>query len=420
MAWYSTGTAAITQGSTSVQGAGTNWINQQPGWAMMIEGVPGLVEIAAVVSSTELRAAKPINAQTASGLAYAILPTQGLTQKLVEDINKMIAEITNSRVAWTSVFSNFSMTAYQIWLDQGNVGTAADFLLSLKGDKGDRGDTGPSVYDQWLDQGNTGTFDQFLDVLSDGAIAAAAEARDGAQDAQGAAEAAQQGAEAAKDGATTAQSEVDALAVQVAADRAAVAQIFDTFDDRYLGAKDSDPAVDNDGDPLLVGAVYWNRTTGGARFWNGAEWEAPSASAASSAQQAIDAKLAAIAAQAAAETARDEAQGFATAAADSAAGAVTAQGGAEGARDEAVSAQEAVAIDKAAVSGMRDQVATDKGAVLVAKGQAETARDETLSALQAARDDLGLQPVATSGDYNDLINTPQQINPIAMAIVFGG
>ncbi len=34
----------------------------------------------------------------------------------------------------------------------------------------------------------------------------------------------------------------------------------DTFDDRFLGAKASDPTLDNDGDALLDGALYWNTT----------------------------------------------------------------------------------------------------------------------------------------------------------------
>jgi len=34
----------------------------------------------------------------------------------------------------------------------------------------------------------------------------------------------------------------------------------DNFNDRYLGAKTSDPATDNDGDPLIDGALYYNTT----------------------------------------------------------------------------------------------------------------------------------------------------------------
>lgn len=47
----------------------------------------------------------------------------------------------------------------------------------------------------------------------------------------------------------------------------------DSFDDRYLGAKASDPAVDNDGNPLVVGALYF-RTGVGMQAWNGTAWVA--------------------------------------------------------------------------------------------------------------------------------------------------
>lgn len=40
----------------------------------------------------------------------------------------------------------------------------------------------------------------------------------------------------------------------------ATVAIYDAFDDRYLGAKSSDPTVDNDSNPLLDGALYWDTT----------------------------------------------------------------------------------------------------------------------------------------------------------------
>lgn len=42
----------------------------------------------------------------------------------------------------------------------------------------------------------------------------------------------------------------------------AAASSLDTFDDRMLGSKAADPTVDNDGNALLDGAMYWNTTTG--------------------------------------------------------------------------------------------------------------------------------------------------------------
>ena len=42
--------------------------------------------------------------------------------------------------------------------------------------------------------------------------------------------------------------------------QAAAETALDTFDDRYLGAKSSDPSTDNDGDALIDGALYFNTT----------------------------------------------------------------------------------------------------------------------------------------------------------------
>ena len=61
-----------------------------------------------------------------------------------------------------------------------------------------------------------------------------------------------------------------AVAAAAAANNAEIA--FDSFDDKYLGSKSSDPATDNDGNPLLTGALYWNTTVGAVRVWNGSSW----------------------------------------------------------------------------------------------------------------------------------------------------
>jgi chemotaxis protein histidine kinase CheA len=47
----------------------------------------------------------------------------------------------------------------------------------------------------------------------------------------------------------------------------------DSFDDRYLGAKSSAPSVDNDGNALLTGALYWNTPGSQLYVWDGAEWD---------------------------------------------------------------------------------------------------------------------------------------------------
>ena len=58
-----------------------------------------------------------------------------------------------------------------------------------------------------------------------------------------------------------------------AASAAAAAASLDNFDDRYLGAKSSDPTVDNDGNPLVVGALYYRTTAPiGMKVYDGSQW----------------------------------------------------------------------------------------------------------------------------------------------------
>ncbi|MDA9072335.1 hypothetical protein N9K75_00515 [bacterium] len=49
---------------------------------------------------------------------------------------------------------------------------------------------------------------------------------------------------------------------------------YDNFDDRYLGQKASDPTLDNDGDALLTGALYFNTTSDAMKVYTGAAWVA--------------------------------------------------------------------------------------------------------------------------------------------------
>lgn len=54
----------------------------------------------------------------------------------------------------------------------------------------------------------------------------------------------------------------------------AAAASYDDFDDRWLGAKASAPTVDNDGDALVTGAVYFNTTNDSLYIWTGSAWSA--------------------------------------------------------------------------------------------------------------------------------------------------
>lgn len=54
---------------------------------------------------------------------------------------------------------------------------------------------------------------------------------------------------------------------------ASAAASYDSFDDRYLGAKSSAPSLDNDGNALITGALYWNSTSSLLFIWTGSAWD---------------------------------------------------------------------------------------------------------------------------------------------------
>ncbi len=60
--------------------------------------------------------------------------------------------------------------------------------------------------------------------------------------------------------------------------RDATLAALDSFDDRYLGQKASDPTLDNDGNPLVAGALYFNTTDDVMKVYEGSLWVAAYAS----------------------------------------------------------------------------------------------------------------------------------------------
>ena len=103
------------------------------------------------------------------------------------------------------------------------------------------------------------------DAASDAALAATANTN-----AQGWASDALTYKNAAATSATTASTAASAAAT--ARDQTLAA--FDSFDDRYLGTKSSDPTLDNDGNALVAGALYFNDTDGVMKVYDGSNWRA--------------------------------------------------------------------------------------------------------------------------------------------------
>ena len=61
-------------------------------------------------------------------------------------------------------------------------------------------------------------------------------------------------------------------ATAAAASASAAATSADNFDDIYLGAKSSAPSVDNDGDALTTGDLYFDTTNNSLNVFNGSTW----------------------------------------------------------------------------------------------------------------------------------------------------
>jgi hypothetical protein len=79
-------------------------------------------------------------------------------------------------------------------------------------------------------------------------------------------------AETAKTGAETAQTNAETAQTAAEAAQAAAELAFDNFDDIYLGAKASDPSVDNDGEALNAGDLYFNTTSNNLKVYTGSAW----------------------------------------------------------------------------------------------------------------------------------------------------
>jgi len=106
-----------------------------------------------------------------------------------------------------------------------------------------------------------------------------------------------------------------ATAAQTA--QAATELVFDNFDDKFLGTKSSDPSVDNDGNALVEGAMYYNSSSNAIKFYNGSSWEAPSVAASNSATAAATSATNASNSAGAASTSASNAANSATSAATS-------------------------------------------------------------------------------------------------------
>jgi len=112
---------------------------------------------------------------------------------------------------------------------------------------------------------------------SNSASTAATAATNAANSATAAATSASNASTSASNAASSA-SAASSSASSAATSASNAATSYDDFDDRYLGTKSSPPTLDNDGNALLTGALYWNSSNNTMYVWNGTAWTALSSS----------------------------------------------------------------------------------------------------------------------------------------------
>ena len=106
---------------------------------------------------------------------------------------------------------------------------------------------------------------------SNSASAASTSATNASNSATAASTSASNSSTSASNAATSATNAANAqTAAETARDQTLTA--YDNFDDRYLGAKTSDPSLDNDGNALVAGALYFNSSLGSMKVYTGSVW----------------------------------------------------------------------------------------------------------------------------------------------------
>ena len=126
---------------------------------------------------------------------------------------------------------------------------------------------------------NSAKYDLLVDAASATTSATAAAASESAAEtaetnaetAQAASEAARDASVVAKNASVTAQGASETAKAASETAQAAAEAVYDTFDDRYLGAKSTsggDPTVDNDGNALMDGALFFDTTNNVTKVYN--------------------------------------------------------------------------------------------------------------------------------------------------------
>jgi hypothetical protein len=125
------GTVSVTNGSTEVTGAGTNWVATYPGLELNIDGLNYPVK--SVNGRFSMTLVHPFPGETATDKTYTIVPVHPNPNTVTQSVTSLISTV-NELIENGGVGKGKS--AYELAVEQGFQGTLEEYLDSLKGRDG--------------------------------------------------------------------------------------------------------------------------------------------------------------------------------------------------------------------------------------------------------------------------------------------
>ena len=229
-------------------------------WALLIDAAAAATSATAAATSATA-AATSATAAASSATAAASSATAAATSKTGADTAKTAAETaeTNAETAETNAETaetNAAASEAAALVSKNAAATSATAAASSATSAASSASTATTKASEASSSASTASGHK------DTATTKASEAASSAT-----------GAASSATTATTKASESASSATAAAASAAAAAASADNFDDVYLGGKSSDPTVDNDGDALTAGDMYFNTGTDRMKVYTGSAWE---------------------------------------------------------------------------------------------------------------------------------------------------